>query len=260
MARGTTYLPHDSAAYGDAFADVYDDWYRELGQPADVVDALARLVPETGSLIELGVGTGRLALPLMAAGWDVVGVDSSPAMLDGLRAKVRDRPGGAAPGAIGSIELHAGDVTTSTGWPDLHADVVLASFNLLLNLVDRAGQATTVALAADHLAPGGLLVCETQVLDLRAAAADATVTRRDGVAIHTVVDRARGVVEGTHVAPDGTERRWRLRAIAPAELDALAVAAGLTVEARWNAWDGAAFVPGHSQTAISIYRRTEPAP
>jgi hypothetical protein len=249
-----------AAAYGDAFADVYDDWYRDLGDPDAVHAAVGSLVPAGACrLVELGVGTGRLALPFAAAGWTVTGLDSSPAMLDGLRAKL-DATDADLAARGGSVTAHLGDAASPAGWPDVEADVVLASFNLLLNLPDRHAQADAVALAADHLVAGGVLVCETQVLDLRAAPPESTVTRDDGVEIHTVVDRARGLVHGVHVHRDGTERRWRLRALAPAELDALAVAGGLSVEARWSAWDGTPFVAGHSPTAICVYRRPEQAP
>ncbi len=240
-----------AALYGDEFADVYDDWYRDLGDPEEVVDALGRLTPrDRGRVVELGVGTGRLALPLAAAGWEVVGIDASNAMLEVLRRKLV-----ASPELAERTELVHGDVTDGRSWPDGPADVVLASFNLLLNLPDRGSQAEAVALAAEHLRPGGVLVCETQVLDLRSAPPETTVERADGVVIHTVVDRVHGRVQGRHVAPDGTERRWHLRALAPAELDALAVAAGLVPEARWGGWDGAPFEAGTSLVAVTVHRR-----
>ncbi len=244
--------PADPAAlYGDEFADVYDDWYRDLGDPGEVVGALGRLaIDRAGQVVELGVGTGRLALPLAEAGWQVAGIDASAAMLEVLRRKLETRPALAR-----NVTLHCGDVADERAWPDGSADVVLASFNLLLNLPDRVAQAEAVALAAAHLRPGGVLVCETQVLDLRSAPPESTVERPDGVVIHTVVDRAQGTVEGRHVGADGTERRWRLRALAPAELDALAVAAGLSPEARWGNWDGSPFVSGESHTAITVHRR-----
>ena len=72
--------------YGDAFADVYDDWYADISDVAATVAGLRELAGE-GPVLELGVGTGRLALPLAATGLAVHGIDASAAMLDRLRAK-----------------------------------------------------------------------------------------------------------------------------------------------------------------------------
>ena len=76
--------------YGDVFADIYDDWYHDLDNISDVVEFVLQLA-ENSAVLELGVGTGRLAIPIaqigVARGVQVVGIDSSQAMLDELRAK-----------------------------------------------------------------------------------------------------------------------------------------------------------------------------
>ena len=137
--------------------------------------------------------------------------------------------------------------------------MVLASFNLLLNLPDADAQERTVRHAAGALRPGGVLVCETQVLDLASAAAESVVVRDDGVRIETTVDAESGVVSGRHVEPaSGRVRPWRLCALDPDRLDAMAAAAGLVTEARWSDWDGAPFVPDDSPTSIAIHRRPLP--
>src|SRR4051812_19533642 len=79
----------EPSAYGDAFADVYDDWYAGVSDVEGTVETVRRLA-NGGPVLELGIGTGRLALPLKEAGVDIHGVDASTAMLDRLRAK----PGG----------------------------------------------------------------------------------------------------------------------------------------------------------------------
>ena len=73
---------YHSASYGDAFADVYDDWYRDLGDVDATVGLIAQLAPPGGSVLELGVGSGRLAIPLAAAGLHTTGIDASAKMLD----------------------------------------------------------------------------------------------------------------------------------------------------------------------------------
>ena len=75
--------------YGRSFADVYDDWYREVSDVDATVARVAALAARRGGgrVLELGVGTGRLALPLAARGLAVTGVDASPEMLERLRAK-----------------------------------------------------------------------------------------------------------------------------------------------------------------------------
>ena len=71
------------STYGDAFADVYDDWYHDISDVDGTVDLLADLAAGFAGLpvLELGVGTGRLALPLASRGYEVIGLDASQAML-----------------------------------------------------------------------------------------------------------------------------------------------------------------------------------
>ena len=81
---------HDVAAYGEQVGETYD---RVYGAVLDTDGAVERLVElaDGGPVLELGVGTGRLALPLARQGLEVTGVDSSPAMLEQLRTKARER-------------------------------------------------------------------------------------------------------------------------------------------------------------------------
>ncbi|MEY2570667.1 MAG: hypothetical protein QOE63_1017, partial [Acidimicrobiaceae bacterium] len=90
---------YTAASYGEGFADVYDDWYADV---SDVDATVERIVAIAGGgrVLELGIGSGRLALPLAAQGIDVWGIDASPAMVDRLRAKPG---GGALPVAIGDM-------------------------------------------------------------------------------------------------------------------------------------------------------------
>ena len=79
---------YTDSSYGDGFADVYDDWYADVTDVAATVELVAGLASESAGgrdgaprVLELGVGTGRLAFPLAAAGVEVVGVDTSDEML-----------------------------------------------------------------------------------------------------------------------------------------------------------------------------------
>ncbi len=80
---------YDEATYGDRFADVYDDWYGEITDTAACVEALRRLAGD-GPVLELGVGTGRLAIPLAVAGLRSRASTRRPPCCDLLAAK----PGG----------------------------------------------------------------------------------------------------------------------------------------------------------------------
>src|SRR5918911_1450090 len=71
----------EPSAYGDAFADVYDDWYAGISDLEGTVDTVRRLAGG-GPVLEIGVGTGRLAVPLVEAGVEVHGVDASEAMVE----------------------------------------------------------------------------------------------------------------------------------------------------------------------------------
>ncbi|MDP8987176.1 MAG: class I SAM-dependent methyltransferase, partial [Actinomycetota bacterium] len=119
----------DASTYGERFADVYDDWYGDVSDVDATVEAVARLAGD-GPVLELGIGTGRLALPLKAAGLEVHGIDASPAMLERLRAK----PGGeAVPVVIGDFADVAVEVPGGFA-------VVLVAYNTLFNLGSAAAQ------------------------------------------------------------------------------------------------------------------------
>jgi SAM-dependent methyltransferase len=77
---------YDAATYGDRIAGVYDEWF---GVPSDTQDTIGFLsdLAGPGPVLELGIGTGRVALPLAQRGYEVHGVDASEAMVGKLRAK-----------------------------------------------------------------------------------------------------------------------------------------------------------------------------
>ncbi|MGI8758532.1 MAG: class I SAM-dependent DNA methyltransferase, partial [Acidimicrobiales bacterium] len=142
----------DASTYGEAFADVYDEWYGDVSDVEGTVDTVVALAGG-GPVLEFGIGTGRLALPLVGRGLEVHGIDASPAMVERLRAK----PGGAdVPVVVGNfadVQVRAG-----SGF-----GVVLCAYNTLFNLTSAAAQQRCFANAARHLRPDGSFVVEAFV-------------------------------------------------------------------------------------------------
>lgn len=243
---------YDDATYGDAFADVYDEWYADVTDVEATVAALARLA-EGGAVLELGVGTGRLAVPLASTGRDagitVTGIDTSEAMLDRLRQ--RDPDGLVTP-------VHGSMADPLPGGP---YRLVFAAYNTIFNLRTPATLGACFAAVANVLEPGGRFVVEAFVpgegdstdVSVRSLTADRVVL---SVSLHHGRSQ---VAEGQFV--EFTEaggvrlRPWSIRYARPHELDALATGAGLSVEHRWADFDGSTFVPS-SERHVSVYRRT----
>lgn len=243
----------DAGTYGRSFADVYDDWYPADAATSAAVAAISSAAGAGGDVLELGVGTGRLALPLAAAGLAVTGMDSSVEMLDRLRVKARDD--------VARVEVVHGDVADPTAWPAGPFDVVVAAFNLVFNLPSADEQARCFESARRALRPGGSFLVEAFLpapmdhrdrrLEVREVTADRVVL------IATDADPDTGVVLGQHVELlDGVPPRlrpWRIRVAPPEELDELAAAAGLELMARHADWEGTPF-DAHGAAHVSRYR------
>lgn len=234
--------------YGESFADVYDEWYGDVSDVDATVAGVARLA-EGGPVLELGVGTGRLAIPLAATGLEVVGVDASPAMLTRLAAK----PGG---DRVRTIEA---DMATLRTDPD-HFAVAFAAFNTFFNLTDDDAQAACVASLAAALRPGGCVAIEGFVPpadglnDGGVSVRDLTVQR--AVLSLSKHDAGAQVIRGQHVdiTADGiTMRPWMLHYRTPSQLDELFSDHGFSLESRSADWAGAPYLVA-SETHVSVYR------
>jgi SAM-dependent methyltransferase len=230
----------DPSTYGDRIADVYDDWYADATDVEGTVETVRRL----GSrVLELGIGTGRLALPMIAAGLEVHGIDASPAMVERLRAK----PGGTAiPVVIGDFA----DVAVDGSF-----DVVLLAFNALLNLTAEDAQVRCLARCA-AVAP--TVVVETFVPgeDGPASGVEVRDVGPDEVRL-SAYKVADGVVSGSFVSITEAGirlRPWSVRLTTPEDLDARAATAGLVVAERWSGWRGETF-DATCDRCVTVYRR-----
>jgi SAM-dependent methyltransferase len=231
--------------YGNAFADVYDDWYADVSDVEGTVATIGALAGG-GRVLELGIGTGRLALPLVAAGVEVHGVDASPAMVERLRAK----PGG------GTIPVAVADF--SSALPAGEFAVVFVAFNTLLNLTAPGAVERCFALVAGALAPGGAFVVEAFVPAEEAVDRGVDVRQVDPDEVVLSVFATRGeVVHGSLVSfteAGGVRLRpWAIRPLGPEALDAIAQGAGFELARRNGGWQGEPFDDG-ADRHVTVYR------
>ena len=234
--------------YGERIADVYDSWYAAFDERC--IDLLAEFA-RGGSALELGIGTGRIALPLRQRGVDVHGVDASPAMVAKLRAK---RGGDAIP------------VTMAT-FADFSLDERFAlayiAFNTFFAPVTQEEQIRCMETVARHLSPGGRFVIEAFVPDLARFVSNQTVRVvglepsevRIDASLLDVTDQR---ITSQHIVL--TERGTRLypvtlRYVWPSEMDLMARIAGLRLEHRWADWERTPFARDSSKH-ISVYQRS----
>jgi SAM-dependent methyltransferase len=233
--------------YGDRIASVYDSLYEAELETDAAVDALARLAGP-GPVLELAIGTGRLAVPLAQRGVDVRGIDASDEMVARMRAK----PGGA------DIPVAMGD------FADVDVDgafsLVYVAFNTLFALVTQDDQVRCFKNVAARLADGGRFVVEAFVPDLgrfdRGQRLSVTSVDIDRVAIdasrHDAVNQR---VDSQHVfvSDEGNQLYpVSLRYAYPSELDLMARLAGLELQERWGSWHGEPFT-NSSTDHVSVY-------
>jgi SAM-dependent methyltransferase len=244
----------ERSTYGDAFADVYDDWYADVTDVGATVDRVLGLAGAGGRVLELGVGTGRLAIPMAAAGLAVTGIDSSASMLARLAALDPD----------GAVETRLGDMADDLpdGGSGGGFEVTLAAYNTFFNLLGGDRQQACFDAVARILAPGGRFVVEAYVPD-RETTSGSDVTVRS-ISVDRVVlsvsrqdpdmQRADGQFIEITEAGGVTLRPWAIRWATPAELDTMSTRAGLRLESRWADMAGTPF-SADSPQHVSVYAR-----
>ncbi len=235
---------HRADAYGRSFADVYERWYDGVSDAR----ATARFVAErcgTGPVVEVGVGSGRLAVPLTEAGCAVIGVDASAPMLD------------RCPRAPGLTLVRADMRALPLAGPIAGA---LIAFNTLFNLSSEAEQLGLLHQLRAMLANDGVLIVEA--LDLSALLSGPsdsigvrTATDSGVVVSATQLDSRLQTVCGQHLEIDNqgiSIRPWRLRWLTPSQLDAMAAGVALALLERFGGWTEEPFTD-QSDTHVSVY-------
>lgn len=241
--------PYEASTYGERIADVYDNWPlrpRDAEQAADTLAALAG----SGPILELGIGTGRIALPLLERGCRVHGIDASPAMVGRLGAK----PGGdRIPVTIGDFADMAVEGRFS---------VIFVAYNTFFGLPSQEAQIRCFAGVAEHLDEDGAFVVEAFVPDLarfdRGQRLGAFQVGPGDVYLEASVHEPvaqRVHSQQIHIREDGIRLYpVQIRYAWPSELDLMARLAGLRLRERWADWRREPFGPG-SGAHVSVYAR-----
>jgi SAM-dependent methyltransferase len=244
-------MPEDY--FGEGVAGRYDESAADMFEPAvvdPVVDFLAALAGQ-GAALELGIGTGRIALPLAQRGIRVHGVDLSEAMVARLRAK---------PGAE-RVNVTIGDFASTT--VEGRFTVAYLVFNTIMNLTTQDGQVACFQNVAAHLEPGGCFVIEVGVPALQRLPPGETVRPFDVTPTHLGFDEydvaSQGLISHHYSVIDGNLDVGSIpfRYVWPSELDLMARLAGMTLRERWGGWKREPFT-SDSAKHVSVWEKTAP--
>lgn len=241
---------YGAATYGDRIAEVYDTLYGELPSGGNIADTVERLreLGRDRPLLELGIGTGRVALPLLESGAEVHGIDASEQMVSRLRGK----PGGdRIPVTIGDF----GDFALETRF-----GVVYVVFNTFFALLSQDEQVGCFQAVASHLLPDGVFVMEAFVPDvtrfMRGQNVSAVGVEPDEFALE--ISTHDPVLQRTDsqrvMIRDGGIRLFpvKIRYAYVSELDLMARLAGMRLRERWAEWDRTPF-GGDAGKHISVW-------
>ena len=241
-------MPEDY--FGEAVAARFDERYAYQADPS-VVDPIVAFLVELagdGDALELGIGTGRIALPLAERGVRVHGIDLSEAMVARLQAK---------PGAE-QIGVTVGDFASTA--VDGAFSVAYLVANTIMNLTTQEEQVACFRNAAAHLEPGGCFVIEVLVPGLRRLPPGERLQPFDVTPTHLGFDEydvARQGLVSHHYWITGDKVEVfspPFRYVWPAELDLMARLAGMTLRERWGGWQREPFT-SESTIHVSVWEK-----
>lgn len=251
MARLSEMSGRDYGAetYGECFAEIYDQWYDLPVQTESAVEFLVGL--GQGPALELGIGTGRIALPLAERGVSVHGIDVSEAML----ARLRSKPGGE------DLSVTLGD------FADVPVDgtfaLVFTVFCTFFQLLSQEDQVRCFENVARHLSDDGVFVIEAfghyyPDQFVRGQKVEAAMVDGHQVVLdlgHYDAVEQRAFMQYLVVDSDGLRMYpSQVRYSAPSELDLMARLAGLRLRERWGGWRREKFT-AQSRRHVSVYER-----
>jgi SAM-dependent methyltransferase len=240
---------HDDGFFDERVAARYDESAAAEGFDRSGIDAIVDFLAELagdGPALELGVGTGRIALPLVERGVPVHGIELSNAMVAQMRAKPRGD----------EVGVTIGDFSTAT--VDATFRVAYLVANTIMNLTTQAAQVACFRNVAAHLEPGGCFVIEVGVPDLQRLPPGETVRpfhfseTRWGLDEYDVARQ--GLISHHLEVVDGSLQRLSIpfRYVWPAELDLMAELGGMTLRERWSGWNRDPFT-GDSRQHVSVW-------
>jgi SAM-dependent methyltransferase len=233
---------YDPTSYGRHWAQIYDDFFPVLPDQKDCIECLATLVGR-GPVLELGIGSGRIALPLARRNIQVHGIEASVT-------KLREKPGGE------DLLVHVGDLVDVA--VDDEYTLIFAIFNTLFYVSNQNDQVRCFVNVAQHLSSDGVFVVEAavpfsgpgrgmQVNELRSDRVSLQVYQRDNITQRVFQQLVLMEQNGRiRLIPDTYRYIW------PSELDLMAKIAGLRLRERWGDWRRGPFTSS-SVKHISVY-------
>lgn len=240
---------HDAAEYGRHIAQDYDEVYDGVFDTEGAVSRLGDLA-EGGPILEFGVGTGRLAIPLAGLGHVVHGVDGSRDMLHLMAEKQGGERVGTTVGDFSTVNVPG------------EFGLVICATNTLYALPDQQSQLRCFSNAANHLRPGGRFVIEAWIPRLGFSSGPTLEPRKlaagyVGLVIgeHDPIRQLHSTTQVVLGGPDGVRVFPVVHRYAhPAELDLMAQMNGFVLEDRWANWQGEPLTTS-STNHVSVYRR-----